>query len=117
MSNGNNIDERLKAARERREEQQKMLGRWTSFPSLRFINQSGIPMISKLPIYLILPVNLLSVQSLGSWTGWSGSSGPGATMSSSYGSARRKSWSRDTKRKRDVLPWRKSAIRSSKRKR
>lgn len=40
VSNGNNIDERLKAARERREEQQKLLGMWTS-DSLDDVHESS----------------------------------------------------------------------------
>lgn len=73
VANGPNIDEKLRAARERREEQLKLLGMRASRGA------------ADEPAGLMLDPSLLAVcpQPFGRRTGWSGSSGPGSTMSSS----------------------------------
>lgn len=58
-----------------------------------------------------------SPQPLGSWAGWSGSSGPGATMNNSCRSARGNSWSTGTGRRRGGLLWRRSVSRDWRRRR
>lgn len=67
--------------------------------------------------YLINLLILVAIflQPLGSWTGWSGSSGPGSTMNSNWRSAKRSSWSRGSKRRGGVLLWRRTANRDYRR--
>lgn len=74
MTNGPNIDEKLRAARERREEQLKLLG-------MRASRGGG----AAHPAGLMHDTNLLinPPQPIGRRTGWSGSSGPGSTTNSS----------------------------------
>lgn len=73
MINGPNIDEKLRAARERREEQLKLLGMRVSSGGAAH------------PAGLMHDINLLiiSPQPIGKTRGWSGSSGPGSTMNGS----------------------------------
>lgn len=73
MTNGPNIDEKLRAARERREEQLRLLGMRAS--------RGGAAHLTG----LMHDTNLLiiSPQPIGKRTGWSESSGPGSTTNSS----------------------------------
>lgn len=109
VANGQNIDERLRAARERREEQQKALGMLRPFMALlthcpRFSRQITVR-------YWLICLYSLTVlpQPPGSWAELSGSSGPGGTLNSSCSNARRNSWSTGSKRRGGVLLWRRSA--------
>lgn len=108
-ANGGNVEERLKAARERREEQQKLLGTWIS---CSHIIQTTVLMQ---PCQHL--ANDIFPQPPGRRTGWSGSSGPASTMNSNCRSARRNFRIRGLKKRRSVLLWKRSASRSWRRRR
>lgn len=105
VANGPNVDERLKAARERREEQQKLLGMWTLSKCflLRWTHTYNW--------FVYLYWLTIFSQRLGNWAGWRGSSGPGDIMSNNCSSVKRNSRSRGSKRRRGVPPWKRSASR------
>lgn len=73
MTNGPNIDEKLRAARERREEQLKLLG----------MRASGGGAAHPAGLMHDTDFLIISPQPFGTRTGWSESSGPGGTTNSS----------------------------------